>query len=191
MTAVELVKLAISALDRLMIPYMVVGSFSSNVYGNPRSTKDADFVLELGSTPISAVMCELGSEFEIEQQMSFETVTATTRHRIRHRETSFLIEFFLLSDDPHDRLRFHRRVSGDIGEQRAFVPTAEDVVIQKLRWSKHGRRQKDIDDAAGVIAVQSSQLDLEYIRKWCDEHETRELLEKLLTDSTLRSQGEP
>ena len=28
-------------------PYMLVGSFSSNLYGIPRSTKDADFVLQL------------------------------------------------------------------------------------------------------------------------------------------------
>ena len=32
---------------------MVVGSMSSNIYGIPRSTKDADFVIELGNQSIS------------------------------------------------------------------------------------------------------------------------------------------
>jgi hypothetical protein len=31
------------------IPFMLVGSYSSSFYGIPRSTKDADIVVELGS----------------------------------------------------------------------------------------------------------------------------------------------
>jgi len=38
----------IAGLNDLSIPYMVVGSFSTNFYGIPRSTHDADFVAELG-----------------------------------------------------------------------------------------------------------------------------------------------
>ena len=37
-------------LNREGVPYMIVGSFSSNRYGVPRSTHDADFVL--GTTDI-------------------------------------------------------------------------------------------------------------------------------------------
>jgi len=37
----------IDALDALRISYMVVGSFSSNFYGIPRATQDADFVVQL------------------------------------------------------------------------------------------------------------------------------------------------
>lgn len=191
MTAVEFVTRVIDALEKLQIPYMAVGSFSVNVYASPRSTKDADFVVEFGNSTIGDVTKELGGDFAHEPQMSFETITATTRYRLRHRETLFLIELFFLSNDLHDRERFARRVQGDIGGRRAFVPTAEDVVIQKLRWSKRGQRQKDVQDARSVLAVQAGKLDLDYIRRWCDQHGTRSLFEELLNESRRFEQEKP
>ena len=142
MTAVEFVTRVIDALEQLHVPYMAVGSFSVNVYANPRSTKDADFVVQFGDDTITQIMNELGSDFELDQQMSFETITATTRYKVRHRQTLFLIELFFLSDDPHDRQRFARRLKGDINGRPVYVPTAEDVIIQKLRWSRHGARAR-------------------------------------------------
>jgi hypothetical protein len=183
MTAAEVVTRAIDALDRLQIPYMTVGSFSSNVYGTPRSTKDADFVLALTNHSINALLMAIGKDFQLEPQMSFETITATSRWRIKHRDTAFVVELFLLSDDPHDRTRFARRVHSNIGGRQAFVPTAEDVVITKLRWSRLGKRQKDSEDVLNVLRVQQGKLDLDYIRHWCDQHGTRELFEQLLIES--------
>src|SRR5204863_6763602 len=149
MNAVDFVTRAIDAFQQLQIPYMAVGSFSSNVYGELRSTKDADFVVELTDQSVGALERALGSDFELDPQMSFETITATSRYRIRHRDSAFMIELFLLSDDPHDRARFARRVHGDIGGRKAYVPTAEDVIVTKLRWSRAGKRQKDTDDVLG------------------------------------------
>ena len=65
----------------------------------------------------------------------------------------------------------------------AVGSTAEDVVVTKLRWSRQGRRQKDVDDVRNVLAVQSGKLDLDYIRQWADQHGTRPLLEQLLSES--------
>jgi hypothetical protein len=183
MNAVDLVLRVIDALEKLAVPYMAVGSFSSNVYGVPRSTKDADFVVELGQTPVTAIAAHVGSDFHLDPQMSFETVTATMRYRLKHQHSGFVVELFLLSDDPHDRARFSRRVVGDVGGRKIFVPTAEDVVITKLRWSRSGSRAKDVEDVRNVLSVQAGRLDLDYIRSWCDRHQTRELFEKLLAES--------
>jgi hypothetical protein len=180
MTAVDFVKQVVAALENLSIPYMAVGSFSSNVYGRPRSTKDADFVAELGQTPIGRLVAEIGTGVVLDPQMSFETITGTSCYRLRHPATGFMVELFLLSDDAHDRARFARRAQGQVLGRPVNVPTAEDVVITKLRWSRHGKRQKDIDDVRDVLAVQKGRLDLDYIRSWCDRHGTRELFEQLL-----------
>lgn len=183
MTAAETVARVIAALSGLSIPYMTVGSFSTNVYGRPRSTKDADFVIQLGNISIQQLAARIGADFTLDPQMSFETITATSRYILRHRDTAFAVEFFLLSEDAHDQQRFSRRLNGDVAGSKAFVPTAEDVVITKLRWSKHGKRQKDVDDVSDVLGVQAGRLDLEYIRGWCDRHGTRELFERLLDES--------
>jgi hypothetical protein len=170
----------IAALEQLGIPYMLVGSFSSNMYGVPRATQDADLVLELGDRPIAPIEQMLGPGFHIDPQVSFEMVTATSRYVINYRGSGFIIELFLLSDDAHDRARFGRRICRQFAGSPVFLPTAEDVIITKLRWSKGGNRRKDVEDVENVLAAQGRALDLPYIRSWCDQHDTRELFEKLL-----------
>jgi len=48
------------------VPYMLVGSFSSNAYGEARATKGADFVVDLDSD-VRQKICEgLPDEFEVD-----------------------------------------------------------------------------------------------------------------------------
>ena len=80
-----------------------------SVVAGPRSTRDADFVVQLGDTPIQEIVDQLGPEFKLDPQLSFETVTCTSRYIVNTKKGLFKIELFLLSDDPHDRERFSRR----------------------------------------------------------------------------------
>jgi len=169
----------IGALESLAVPYMLVGSFSSNFYGIPRATHDADFVVQLQEGQIRALMGKLGPAFKLEPQVSFETVTGTTRYTLHFADTPFEVELFSLSDDDHDRQRFLRRRRAVLRGRDTFLPTAEDVIITKLRWSRGGSRAKDTDDARNVMAVQAGRLDWDYIGAWCDRHGTREILESL------------
>jgi hypothetical protein len=116
--------------------------------------------------------------------MSFETVTMHLRYVIAHHQTAFKIELFLLTDDPYNQLRFQRRRQVDFEGRRAWLPTAEDVVIQKLYWGQTARRGKDIEDVRKVLQVQGNTLDLVYIRHWCALQGTGDMLEKLLPSST-------
>ncbi len=180
MTANEAVAKMIAFLDGARIPYMLTGSYASNTYGVARSTLDADFVIQLGQTQLDEFKRRLSSEFELEAQMSFETITATRRFIVRMARPPFTIELFLLSDDPHDRERFARRRTQEfLPGHPAVLPSAEDVIITKVRWSMRGKRQRDREDARMVIAVQATRLDWDYIYRWCDAHGTRALLEEL------------
>jgi hypothetical protein len=182
MTAPEIVSAVASALNQLNIPYMLVGSFSSNYYGLPRSTKDADFVVQIEHQVLNPFAALLGPEFDLDRQMSFETITSTMRYRLRHTRSAFMIELFELSSDPHDQMRFSRRKKTPFLDTEVFVPAAEDVIVTKLRWSKHGQRAKDVDDVRNVLRVQGTALDLSYVRHWCDQHGTRDLLDRLLQE---------
>lgn len=173
----EAVSLLLAALNRLELDYMVVGSFSSNRYGIPRATKDADFVLRIATNERKALFESLPASFEIDPQVSFEMVTGTWRQIISVPEIPFTIELFELSGDPHDQERFARRRKSTIVGTPAWIPRPEDVVIQKLRWCVGGRRSKDFDDAVAVMGVQGeANLDWPYIGKWCTEHGTLEVL---------------
>ncbi len=173
----EAVEATVRALQRAGIPFMLVGSYSSNFYGIPRSTKDADVVVQLGGRDLERLADALPAGIEMDAQMSFETVTGTLRHILLVPGTAFKIELFLLSDDEHDQTRFARRREEE--PWPGFVtslPSPEDVIIQKLRWSKRGKRSKDFDDAVGVLAVQGQALDFPYLETWCARHGTTALL---------------
>lgn len=179
MTGKEATENVMNVLESMAIPYMVVGSLSSNFYGVERSTKDADFVIALGEMPISQLAQQLDPSLKLDPQMTFETITGTTRFVIRCSGIPFTIEIFLLSDDLHDQERFRRRCQVHIKGRDIFLPTAEDVVVTKLRWLHLGKRNKDHDDVRNVIAVQGDQLDWDYIHHWCDLHGSRERLDEI------------
>lgn len=171
----------IAALEKLGVEYLLAGSFSSNFYGIPRSTKDADIVAVLDGK-LTDLERELEGDFFLDPQTSFETVTGTYRDKLHAVGLAFVIELFHLSEDPHDQSRFQRRekVFDELIGQEIYLPTAEDVIIMKLRWAKIAKREKDTSDVRDVIAVQGDDaLDWDYIHRWCGLHGTRELLDDI------------
>ncbi len=164
----------VDALTAAGLPFMLAGGFSSNYYGIPRSTKDADFVVQLSAPLTEAFVGTLGPEFIAEPQLSLETNTGTYRQEFRAVGTLFKVEIFRLSEDPHDLERFRRRVTVPMLGRAVPFPSAEDVVVWKLRWA----RPKDLEDVRAVIGVQQ-QLDWPYIERWCERHGTEKLLAQI------------
>ena len=182
----EAVAVLLDALNLLGLDYMVVGSFSSNRYGVPRATKDADFVLKIDAADRQRLYSALPPTFEVDPQVSFEMVTGTWRQIIQVPSIPFTIELFELSRDVHDQSRFSRRRRLTLLARDAWLPTPEDVIVQKLRWCLGGRRLKDFDDAVAVMAVQGKQvLDWPYIEEWCADHGTLEVLAQAKAEAAL------
>ena len=173
----------IDALNGRNAGYMLVGSLATNLYGIPRNTNDADFVLAPQTVDTTTVAAILGPAYRLDPQTSFESITLTSRRVLTHTETGFLIEFFGFSEDAHDQARFNRRLRIDFLNRWTYVPTVEDVIITKLRWALIGKRPKDISDVKNILAVQQSRdLDLNYLRPWVTKHGTAELFNHLLAN---------
>lgn len=182
MTGEQAVLAVIEALEDLGIDYMLVGSLSSNFYGIPRSTQDADFVIELKNVTFNALCERLEPPFRLDRQTTFETVSMTVRHVLHIPDANFKVELFRLSDDEHDQERFRRRVRAKLLGHDVWLPTAEDVIITKLYWAATRAPTKDLDDVRNVIAVQAERLDWPYIYSWADRHDTRKLLDEIRSD---------
>ena len=179
MTADEAAVAVIDALDRAAIPFMIVGSLASNFHGIPRATRDADFLVRIDSASISNLASGLPDGLGLERQAAFEAVTGTTRYLVTLRQSPFVCELFLCSDDPHDTARFERRERVRVLNRDAFMATAEDMIITKLRWATLARRAKDRDDVRNIIAVRGAELDWNYIEHWCATHGTMTLLAEI------------
>jgi len=175
---VDIEGIALSVVDALQaesIPWLLAGSFSSNYFGIPRSTRDADFVVELQDRSILRLGRHLPDGFHIDPQIEFETVTGTRRNVITVDGHDFKVELFRLSNDDHDQERFRRRTEVRLFGRGIFLPTPEDVIVTKLRWM----RSKDSDDVTNVIAVQAGTLDWPYIHHWANLHGTSAGLQRI------------
>jgi hypothetical protein len=62
----EAVWLLIDRLNQIGADYMIVGSFSSNAYGITRSTKDADFLMQIDEPMRRKLLASLPADFEID-----------------------------------------------------------------------------------------------------------------------------
>jgi hypothetical protein len=180
MNAQELMLAAAVALERCRIPSMLVGAFSASYHGIGRSTEDADFVVQVAELPVRLLAEKLGPDFYIDPQTRLETFTMGEYYVIKRVDSDFVVELFLLKEDPHSQESFRRRVRVPYGGGEVFLSTAEDLIVTKLRWSQGGRRHKDIDDARNVLAVKQGKLDMAYIRSWCEQHGTAGVLDEVL-----------
>lgn len=180
MNSDEIAIRVVEILNEHEIGYMLVGSLSTNFHSVIRATKDADIVIhsDLGKT--ARLIANEFDLLKLDPQIGFESVTATKKLILKAQiGEGFVIELFDLSDDEHDQERFQRRTQVDWEGRIAWVATAEDAIITKLRWASHLGRPKDIDDVSKVMAAQGDDLDYPYIESWCERHGTRTLLEKL------------
>lgn len=161
MNSPEIVTAIIEALEKSSIEYAVVGSFSSNFYGKPRSTADLDLVVHLPNIDaIRSIALQSPAQFKLSPHMSFELVAGTNRFELEIEGTAFKVEFFILSSDLHDQERFSRRKQVAMDDLPLFVPSVEDVIITKLRWA----RPKDIEDIEEILLV-GYPLDEHYLSK--------------------------
>lgn len=175
MTTNDVMLLVVDALNRERIPAMLVGSFSSNYYGIPRSTEDVDFVVQIDTALRADFARILGAQFEVEPQLTFETNTGTQKQEFRVKGTEFKLELFRLSNDPFDQQRFKTRQRVIVTGREVWFPRAEDVIVMKLRWC----RTKDREDVKDVMFVQRDKLDWNYIENWCHQHGSLARLQEL------------
>jgi len=181
MTLLEIACAVFDRAEKLEVPHMVVGAIASGAYGIARATRDVDLLVSIDPIlGIRRLMDDLGDLVAFEHQAQFDTITWGRRWVGRSNSSPpFTVELFELQDDPFCASEFSRRGLRfvPILNREAWLPTAEDVVIQKIRWG----RGKDIEDARNVLAVQGPEtLDMAYIENWCAAHETTQRLEDIL-----------
>ena len=179
----ELAVQVIDACEKESVEYMMTGAFAVSYYGIARSTKDVDFILGLSpSDGMNRVIACLNPEITFDTEVQLEILTWGRRHvGISRREIGLKVELFELFADPFVQQQFQRRKSmiSKRLSRMTWLPTAEDLVVQKLRWG----RNKDLDDARDVLAVQGTDfLDMPYIENWCAIHGTTERLQKALAE---------
>lgn len=178
----QVVSFIIDCLDRAAIPYMIAGSFASNLHGAPRATQDADIVIEVNRASLHALGQLIGSDFYFPEQSAAEAVLHGGMFNLIHMQTGFKVDFIVRRNRPFSAEEFKRRLQAEFAGRPCWFASPEDSILSKLEWSKKGESERQFIDAVGIARVQKSALDFEYLRHWAPSLDVSSLLDRLFLE---------
>jgi hypothetical protein len=149
----------IDAFERLSVPYSVAGSVASSAHGVARSTLDIHLVADL-------------------RDQHVRTTSTATPHGTR-----------CAGGRPFDQESFRSRSDAMLEEQagaRGYaMDSPEDTILHKLEWYRAGGEvsERQWNDVIGVVEIQGSALDLDYLRRWAARLGVLDLLERAFSAS--------
>lgn len=184
MTQLDVLLLVAKRLNQLEIAYMLTGAYGISFYGKPRTTHDIDLKVEIGYYDTEKIYEAFKDDFYVSKEMIKNAVIHRTMFNLIHNETQTKVDFWMVKKTEFDKERFGRRIKVEIHDIPVFIATAEDMIIIKLDWFKESGVQKHYEDALGIIEIQKGKLDLDYLEKWCKKHSTKDLLEKLVSETS-------
>ncbi|MBD2126873.1 hypothetical protein NDI39_23020 [Microcoleus sp. ZQ-A2] len=186
----EIARLLHPIFETLDIPYYITGGVAATAYGDPRTTRDLDLVIELNRDNISQLVEALETAGFYCPSVAVEDIR-DGRGRVlsvTHITKVLNADIVLNADTDFDRSKMARRrkiALDEAGVEQFFVASPEDVVLAKLLWRKPSGSMKQWTDVLGIIKVQGERLDFDYLWQWAEILEIGKDLDQAFTEAGL------
>jgi len=174
----------VAKLDAAGIPYMVSGSMASSVWGEPRASYDVDLVIAPTAEQLGAFVKSLGKRYYVSAEAAEEAFRTRGTFNVIDPLFGMKADLIIRKDRPFSIEEFERRRPGGLGDFKFTLVSPEDSILSKLEWSKRGQSERQFEDALHVARFRREKLDVDYLRRWADELDVRDLLERLLDEAT-------
>lgn len=165
LSELEVLKLVITRLDSVGIPYMVSGSVAANFYTTPRMTRDIDIVIELQEKDAENFFSLFSRDFYIEMESVKNAIRDKQMFNIIHNEAIVKIDFIIRKETEYRKIEFERRHSIILEGLRVYITSPEDLIISKLYWAKDNLSEIQIRDVVNLMNT-IPDIDKEYIANW-------------------------
>lgn len=162
LTNPEALALVVHFLDEHQIPYMVIGGLANAVWGEVRTTRDADFKVSIDMS--LAEFRQLVFQHFQERQISVPHHLQSA-HVVHIWATPDSAVDLLVSIFDYERQAIMRAAETMIEGVRARVSTAEDLIIHKAV----ANRPIDWHDIERILIRQRGKLDQGYIMTWLQQ----------------------
>lgn len=169
------VRLVLDALEAANVTYLIGGAVALAAWGESRTTRDLDLVIDLPFESMVALSRELEKRdmlvpWEDMVDLMIEERIDLPINAI-HMHSGYKAEFFLLK--PGDAFRaanLAQRRLVDLGPPlgEVYVHAPEDLILNKLRCFQISQQPKHVRDIASIVLNLDQDLDYGYIERWAE-----------------------
>ena len=176
-----------SLFERADIPYYITGGVAAIAYGDPRTTRDLDVVIQVPRDRIAQLQGVLEqSGFYVAGADDVAAGRMKTL-QVTQVETISRADLMVAEGDFYSQQQFDRRRRFAFpGGTEVYLASPEDVVVSKLRWGLRSGSEKQQRDVLAIFKVQQGELDYSYVYRWGAEFGLLEVLQDLTTQAGVR-----
>jgi hypothetical protein len=160
----QLLEAIAGGLERLGIPYMLIGGQAVLLYGEPRLTRDIDLTLGVGPERLPGILEWVrrnGWQVLVESPADFvgKTMVLPCLEPASGIRVDLIFSFTLYEQRALERVR---RVP--VGEAQVCFASLEDLIIHKMLAG----RPRDLEDVRSIL-LKNPEFDLQYVHRWLRE----------------------
>ena len=164
-----------SIFEQVGVVYYITGGVAATAYGDPRTTRDLDVVLNMSRAEIGPLVTALETAGFYVPGVEDVVSGGMRTLQIIHQETVLQADLVMSGTEAWDVIQFERRrLEGGL-----YFISPEDIILNKLRWRWRSQSEKQWRDVMGVLKVQGERLDFEYLWEWAGKLGLSEDLERV------------
>ena len=169
----------------LGVRYYITGGVAAIAYGEPRTTRDLDIVMDIAPTDVDRLVAALEPAGfyvpGVEDVRSGRMITLG----ITHIASISRADLVLAQSTDFDLSKFQRIRPIDVpGVGMLNFASPEDVILAKLLWGKQSQSEKQWRDVLGILKVQGDALDFAYLTQWAARLDLTELVQQAIAAAT-------
>jgi len=188
------VRLVLDALEAARIKYLVGGAVAVWAWGDVRTTRDLDLVIDLPVETIADLSRELTQRGMLVPPDIILDILLNPRGDLAinaiHIYSGYKAELFLLRPgDAYRAQALERRLLADLGPPLGvvWVHSPEDLILNKLRYFVISRQPKHVRDIVSILFTLEPELEMDYIALWAERLGVAEAWQEVQEEARRRS----
>jgi hypothetical protein len=168
MEQLDILRLAAESLERMKVPYIIVGSIASIAYGESRFTQDIDIIAAFEMKHVDGLLVSFPSdEFYWSEPAIRDAIRSSFQFNVIHPGSGNKIDFILPRGDEWARTQLARgRAVRLFPDREVMIAAPEDVILGKLWYFSEGGGDRHLRDIAGILRVTGDGVDRAEVERW-------------------------